>query len=256
MPNSLASRVRCSAEIIFESKRGVVLTGAGISTPSGIPDFRSAKTGLWEQFDPFDVASLTAFRYNPKNFYHWMRGLAEVVYKAEPNAAHYSLARLEQSGWISTLITQNVDSLHHRAGSKNILEIHGTIRTLTCTRCYRTVESFSYIEAYLRDGVIPICPDCEAVYKPDMVLMGEQLPVKTWLKANEASKNCDLMIVIGSSLEVLPVAGLPMRALENGAHLILINHSETYLDVRADVVLHEDIAEIVPAIVDEVLGGE
>ncbi len=256
MSNSVATRVRCAVDIIRGSKRAVVMTGAGVSTASGIPDFRSPNTGLWEKYDPFEVASLTAFRYNPTNFYHWMRNLAEVVFRAQPNPAHYSLAQLEHAGWIKTLITQNVDALHHRAGSQNVLEVHGTLRTLTCTRCYQTVESQPFLDAYLQNGTIPVCQACGGIYKPDMVLMGEQLPAKIWLKANQASKSCDLMIVIGSSLEVLPVAGLPMRALENGAHLIMINHTETYLDVRADVVFRDDIAAIVPVIANKMLGSE
>jgi NAD-dependent deacetylase len=245
--------IRCAADIIRGSKKAVVLTGAGISTSSGIADFRSANSGLWEKFDPFEVASLSSFRYNPTQFYEWMRSLAIGIHQAQPNPAHYGLAQLERAGYIQTVITQNIDALHHRAGSHNILEIHGSLRTLSCTRCYRQVNSQGYLEAYLERGEIPYCSECGSILKPDMVLMGEQLPVKTWLKAQEACKNCDLMIVAGSSLEVLPVAGLPMRALENGAHLILLNYSTTYLDVRADVVLHEDIAEVIPRIVAEVL---
>jgi len=245
--------VRCAVEIIHSSQRSVVLTGAGVSTPSGIPDFRSTNTGIWEKYDPFEVASLSAFRYNPTRFYEWMRTLATGIQEASPNPAHYGLAKLEEVGYIQTVITQNIDRLHQRAGSKNVLEVHGSMGTLSCTRCYRTVSSQGYLEAYLLHGEIPYCPDCHNVLKPDLVLMGEQLPAKTWLKAQEACKKCDLMIVAGSSLEVLPVAGLPMRALENGAHLILINHSTTYLDVRADVVLHEDVAEIIPSIVSELL---
>ncbi len=256
MPNSLWTGIRCAADIIRGSKRTVVLTGAGISTPSGIPDFRSANNGLWEKFDPFEVASLSAFRYNPVRFYQWMRDLAGEIHQAQPNAAHVCLAQLEQAGYIHAIVTQNVDVLHQRAGSRNVLEVHGSMRTLTCTRCYQTVDAALFLEDYLQNGTIPYCPACGAVLKPDMVLMGEQLPVKTWLKAQEACKKCDLMIVVGSSLEVLPVAGLPMRALENGAHLILLNHSQTYLDVRADVVLHEDVAETLPKIAQAVLGDE
>jgi NAD-dependent deacetylase len=251
--NSTKMGIRCAADIIRSSQRGVALTGAGISTPSGIPDFRSTNSGIWEQFDPFEVASLSAFRYNPIRFYEWMRTLASGIHDSSPNPAHHGLAQLEEAGYIQTVITQNIDRLHHRAGSKNVLEVHGSMGTLTCTRCYHTVSSEGYMEAYLQRSEIPYCPKCNSVLKPDLVLMGEQLPAKTWLKAQEACKKCDLMIVAGSSLEVLPVAGLPMRALENGAHLILINHSTTYLDVRADVVLHEDVAEVIPSIVAELL---
>ncbi|MBN1146792.1 MAG: NAD-dependent deacylase [Anaerolineales bacterium] len=247
--------IHCAADMIRSSKRGVVLTGAGISTPSGISDFRSAGTGLWEKYDPFEVASLTAFRYDPKKFYQFMRSLALNIYQAQPNAAHSGVAYLEQVGYIHTIITQNIDGLHQRAGSRNVLEVHGTMETMTCVNCYRKFGSQSYVKAYMERGELPTCTHCQGVLKPDLVLFGEQLPAKIWLKAQEASKTCDLMIVAGSSLEVLPVAGLPMRALENGAHLILINHSTTYLDVRADVVFHGDVDVIIPRIVAELSGG-
>ena len=231
--------IRCAADIICGSKNTVVLSGAGISTPSGIPDFRSPISGLWNQLDPLEIASLLTFRYNPANFYEQMRPLAVKVYNAEPNPAHIGLARLGEAGFIQTIITQNVDALHQRAGSKCVIEVHGTMQSLTCASCYQQVPASDYIRPYIDHGQTPLCPDCHHVLKPDVVLMGEQLPAKTWLEAVEACKKCELMIVAGSSLEVLPVAGLPMRALENGAHLILINHSQTYLDVRADVVFHE-----------------
>ena len=244
--------IRCAADIILGSKRTVVLTGAGISTPSGIPDFRSAKNGLWERYDPFEVASLSAFRYNPEKFYQWIRSLAVDIHKANPNAAHFGLAHLENMGYVQTIITQNIDRLHQKAGSNNVLEVHGSIQNLICVRCYHQFDSQGFSENILANGQVPYCPDCGGVLKPDLILMGEQLPVKTWLKAQELSRKCDLMIVAGSSLEVLPVAGLPMRALENGAHLILINHSQTYLDVRADVVLHDDVEIVIPRVVEAV----
>ena len=244
-----------AAEIFQSSKRVVVLTGAGISTPSGIPDFRSANSGLWQKYDPFEVASLSSFRYHPERFFEWMRTLAVNIHQAQPNPAHYGLAQLEQAERLQTVITQNIDALHQRAGSKNVLEVHGSFATLTCIRCYRQYVSEPFIRGYLEDGQIPHCPDCSGILKPDLVLFGEQLPAKTWLKAQAACKNCDLMVVAGSSLEVLPVAGLPMRALENGAHLILINHSQTYLDIRADVIFHEDVDVVIPELVQAILGA-
>jgi NAD-dependent deacetylase len=246
--------IRCTVDIIKASREAVVLTGAGISTPSGIPDFRSEGSGLWMRYDPFEVASLSAFRYNPEKFYEWLRPLANTICNAQPNPAHVSLARLESVGMIQTIITQNIDRLHQRAGSRNVLEVHGTLDTLSCIACFHQVDSQPYLDAYLDRGETPSCPLCGSVLKPDIILFGEQLPARTWLKALEASKNCDLMIVAGSSLEVLPVAGLPMRALENGAQLIIINRTKTYIDVRADVVFGEDVADILPRMVKEVLG--
>jgi NAD-dependent deacetylase len=254
-PGSFELLLRCAGEIIRASKKGVVLSGAGISTPSGIPDFRSAKSGLWERFDPLEVASLLTFRYNPEKFYDWMRPLALTIHQARPNPAHLGLAQLQRAGYIQSIVTQNIDGLHQRAGAENVLEVHGSLETMTCIDCYRQVPSGSYTQAYLEAGVTPRCPGCKNILKPDLVLFGEQLPSRTWLKAERACRDCDLMIVAGSSLEVLPAAGLPMRALENGAHLIIINQSPTYLDVRADVVFHEDLAQIVPLMVNAVLGN-
>jgi NAD-dependent deacetylase len=246
--------IHCAADIIRNCRRAVVLTGAGISTPSGIPDFRSTESGLWSHFDPFEVASLNSFRYNPEKFFNWIRPLALDMNAAQPNPAHLALARLEQEGYLKAVITQNIDGLHQRAGSGRVLEVHGSMGSLTCVSCYAKFEAQDHIQPFLEQGVIPRCPDCQSVLKPDVVLFGEQLPVRTWLQAQETSKNCDVMIVAGSSLEVLPVAGLPMRALENGAHLIIINQTQTYIDVRADVVFHEDVTEIIPRIVEEVFG--
>jgi NAD-dependent deacetylase len=247
--------IRCAADMIRGSKKGAVLTGAGISTPSGIPDFRSSDSGLWEKYDPFEVASLTSFRYQPEKFFEWIRPLALEMYAAQPNEAHFGIAKLQKAGYIQTVITQNIDGLHQRAGSTNVLEVHGSMKTLTCIRCFQPVDGQDIIEIYLETGKIPYCPDCGNILKPDIVLFGEQLPARTWLKAQDAARQCDLMIVAGSSLEVLPVAGLPMRAIEKGAHLILINKSQTYIDVRADVTFTEDVIDIVPRIVDEVLSG-
>lgn len=254
--DALQMGVRCAADILRSSRRGVVLTGAGISTPSGIPDFRSTGSGLWTRYDPFEVASLSAFRYNPHRFYDWVRSLVEGIFAAAPNEAHFAVARLEEHGYIQTVITQNIDVLHHRAGSKNVLEVHGSLRTATCVQCYRQYEAEKFLTEFLESGEMPRCPHCKGILKPDVILFGEQLPAKTWLKAQEASKTCDVMIVAGSSLEVLPVAGLPMRALENGAHLIIINHSPTYMDVRADVVFHEDVDHVLPLIVQALLNEE
>lgn len=242
----------CAADMIRNSKRGVILTGAGISTASGIPDFRSENSGLWQKYDPYEVASLSAFRYHPEKFFNFIRSFAQDIVLAQPNPGHIGLARLQQAGYLQTVVTQNVDGLHQRAGAQNVLEMHGSFGTLTCIDCYRQVSSVGHLEPFLEHGWLPRCPHCSGILKPDTVLFGEQLPKKIWLKAQEACKRCDLLIVIGSSLEVMPVAGLPLRALENGAHLIVINRTETYIDLRADIVFHEDLVEIISLMVDAV----
>jgi NAD-dependent deacetylase len=244
-----------AAELLRGSRCAVVLTGAGISTPSGIPDFRSAGTGLWSRDEPLDVASLMTFRTAPEKFFHWFRPLASQIFHALPNPAHHALARLEAAGRLNTVITQNIDALHQKAGTTEVIETHGSLRTLSCTQCYHQVESSPYLQPFVEDGQIPACPKCGAVLKPDVILFGEQLPQLAWSRAQRAARQCDLMIVAGSSLEVLPVAGLPMQALDRGAHLIIINNTPTYLNVRADLNFMDDVADIIPVIVDQALHG-
>lgn len=250
-----SQKIQITAELIRSAKRRVVLTGAGSSTQSGIPDFRSAKSGLWQRFDPQEVASLLSFRYHPENFFNWMRPLAYEIYHAQPNPAHIAISNMEELGYLQHVITQNIDGLHQKAGSKNVIEVHGSLQTLTCVNCFRQQKSDKIIAEYLESGNIPLCPWCHNILKPDVVLFGEQLPVNAWLKAVKVVKECDLMLVAGSSLEVMPVAKLPMQAVEHGAHLIIINHSHTYLDERADVVMWEDVAAIIPAIVQEIINS-
>jgi NAD-dependent deacetylase len=252
---SVKDGIEFSAQLFSKAKRVVILTGAGISTPSGILDFRSEGTGLWSRDEPMEVASLNTFRTNPEMFYAWFRPLANNIFDAKPNRAHLALAELERGGHIRSIATQNIDMLHQKAGSKNVIELHGTLATFSCTQCFQQVETLPYLKPFVEKGEIPHCPNCGAVLKPDVILFGEQLPQKAWFSAQRDCRDCDLMVVAGSSLEVLPVAGLPMQALDRGAHLVIINNSPTYLDVRADAVMHGDVAEIIPAIVEQVNNG-
>ena len=244
--------INFAAELLREARHAVVLTGAGLSTPSGIPDFRSEGTGLWSRNEPLAAASLSTFRTHPEVFYKWFRPLARQIFFAQPNPAHIALAKLEAHGRLHAVLTQNIDMLHHKSGSKRVLELHGTLRTLSCTQCYRNYTHEEYLPAFLETGLIPRCPICSAILKPDVILFGEQLPQKVLTEAQREVRQCDLILVLGSSLEVLPVAGLPMQAVDRGAHLIIINNSSTYLNVRADIVLSENVASIVPAIVERV----
>lgn len=255
LPASTQDGIEFAGELLHKAKHTVVLTGAGISTPSGIPDFRSEGTGLWSHEEPLEVASLGTFRKHPERFYEWFRPLASQIFEAKPNQAHFALAHLEQSGRLNSIATQNIDMLHQKAGSTNIMEMHGTLATLSCTQCFQKVGSLPYLQPFVELGTIPACPRCGAVLKPDVILFGEQLPQKAWFDAQRASRRCDLMIVAGSSLEVMPVAGLPMQAIDRGAHLLVINNSPTYLDVRADAVLQGDVIDIIPAIVEQALHG-
>ncbi|NPA92568.1 MAG: NAD-dependent deacylase [Chloroflexi bacterium] len=241
-----------AAQIVRQARRGVILTGAGVSTPSGIPDFRSENSGLWQKHNPMEVASLAAFRHHPDRFFAWMRPLLQDMLRAEPNPAHYALAALQQAGYFSTLITQNIDGLHQRAGSVRVLEVHGSLETATCTMCYQTYPSETFLEAYLATGAVPHCPACGGVLKPNVVLFGEQLPWQTWEAAEEAARTCDVMLIAGSSLEVMPVARLPVEAARHGAAIVIVNQTPTYMDERADVVLRGDVASLLPALLEQV----
>jgi NAD-dependent deacetylase len=244
-----------AAVLIRKAERAVVLTGAGISTPSGIPDFRSEGTGLWSRDEPLEVASLTTFRTAPERFFKWFQPLASRIFHAQPNAAHNALAEFERSGHLRTVITQNIDALHQKAGSQHVVEMHGTLRTLTCTSCFKKFASDPFLQSFIETGKIPQCLNCNGILKPDVILFGEQLPQAAWIEAQRATRQCDLMIVAGSSLEVLPVAGLPMQALDRGAHLIIINNTPTYLNVRADVIIMNDVALTLPEIAKRVFHG-
>jgi NAD-dependent protein deacetylase/lipoamidase len=247
--------IEFAAELFRQARRTVVLTGAGFSTPSGIPDFRSEGTGLWAHDEPLEVASLATFRTHPERFFQWFRPLAGRILFAEPNAAHYALAELEQHGLLQAVVTQNIDLLHRKAGSQHIIELHGTLNTLSCTECFRQYGYQDYLLPFIERGELPHCPACGGLLKPDVILFGEQLPEKAWLEAQRAALACDLLVVAGSSLEVLPVASLPMKAIDHGAHLVIINQTPTYLNVRADINLFEDVADLIPAIVERVLHG-
>jgi NAD-dependent deacetylase len=255
LPAQAISAIEFAADLLRQAERAIVLTGAGVSTPSGIPDFRSEGTGLWSHDEPMEVASLSTFRTAPERFYHWFRPLARQIFNAQPNPAHIALAELEKAGRLSMIVTQNIDILHQKAGSQHVVEMHGTLATLSCTQCFQQIKSDECLEQFLSDGAIPTCPQCKAILKPDVILFGEQLPQKAWLEAQREARQCDLMLVAGSSLEVLPVAGLPMQALDRGAHLIIINNSPTYLNVRADLVILENVADVLPAIAEQVLHG-
>jgi NAD-dependent deacetylase len=247
------SEIEYAADLICQARYIVALTGAGISTPSGIPDFRSDGTGLWARDEPLEVASQSTFRTAPEKFFAWFRPLVSSILDAQPNDAHRALSTLQENGKLNTIITQNIDILHQKAGATQVIEMHGSMSTLTCTQCYNKYEYRHYLQAFLEDNLLPYCPSCGALLKPDVILFGEQLPQKAWQQAQIEARKCDLMIVIGSSLEVLPVAGLPMQAVDRGAHLIIINNVPTYLSVRADINIYADAALVVPEIAKRAL---
>lgn len=250
---SYEAEIERAAEILAASEHAVALTGAGHSTQSGIPDFRSPGTGLWEQVDPMQVASLYAFRHDPQAFYEWIRPLAKQMMEAQPNPGHHALADLEQAGVIKAVITQNIDELHHKAGSRFILELHGSVRSATCTRCLKKVPSDEMWPSFVASGQMPRCLACSGLLKPDVVLFGELLPVGVLLEAQSQSERCDVMLVAGSSLEVYPAAELPMRARRHGAEVIVVNFEPTIIDAQAAVVIHDDLTVYLPRIAERVL---
>ena len=253
MSASIEAGLKTAAGLLRSAKHVVVFTGAGISTPSGIPDFRSAGTGLWEHFDPMEVASLGMFQTHPEKFYGWLRPLLQSIWAAQPNPAHLALARLEQAGIVKALITQNIDDLHQRAGSRNIYEVHGSLRSMTCAHCRETFPAEQFRDHLHGQDAMPHCPGCQRVLKPDITLFGEMLPAETWIEAEEHCIQADLVLVAGSSLEVWPAASLPALAVEHGAQLVLINLTPTPLDRNADVLLPANVAEALPRLADLVL---
>jgi NAD-dependent deacetylase len=251
----MEDEIQLAAELIRRSHHMIAFTGAGHSTASGIPDFRSPGSGLWEKDNPMLVASIWAFRLNPKTFYCWIRPIADLLLHASPNPAHYALAELEAAGFLQVIVTQNIDNLHQRAGSRRVLELHGHMREATCIRCYKKVPIDPGLERLVLDGKVPHC-DCGGVLKPDVILFGEQLPVRVLNEALAEARRCDLILVAGSSLEVTPAADVPFLAVENGARAIIVNLQPTAFDPQADVVIHGDVAEVLPEIVAAVLAAD
>lgn len=251
-PNPLL--VERAVRLLQTARQAVALTGAGLSTPSGIPDFRSADSGLWQAIDPLEVASLAGFRRNPQNFYTWIRPLARAIMGASPNAAHYALAEMEAKGRLQAVITQNIDLLHERAGSQRVLELHGHIREATCLDCRRAVPGEPLLARMVAEALAPTCPHCGGVLKPNVILFGEALPAQVLAESQRLARRCDLMIVAGSSLEVAPASELPRLALSGGARLVIVNLEPTPYDREAEVVIHADAAQTLPALLGQTTG--
>ncbi len=237
-----------AAQLLADARYAIAFTGAGISTNSGIPDFRSPDCGLWENADPLKVASIYSFRQNPAPFYDWIYPLARLTLAALPNPAHIALADLEAEGLLRSIITQNIDILHTKAGSKTVYELHGSLREATCTHCFTVYPAQPIIERFLADRQVPHCEKCGGVIKPNVILYGEQLPATTLAQARQAAQKADLVLIIGSSLEVAPARDIPLTAVRNGAKLIIINLEPTWADDMADICIHADAAVILPQI--------
>jgi NAD-dependent deacetylase len=228
------------AELIRGSRCTVALTGAGISVPSGIPDFRTPGTGLWENVDPMEVAHIDVFERDPVRFWSYYRPRFHDLGGKRPNAAHEALATLERDGLLDGVITQNIDRLHRAAGSREVIEVHGSIETSTCRQCgagYAIDEVDSLFDG---DGVA-ICASCDGPVKPDVVLFGELLPEDAMARAQRLAERADLMLCIGSSLAVFPVAGLPGLTLDRGGKLAIVTKGSTPYDADATLKLEGEV---------------
>ncbi|GAC1324543.1 MAG: NAD-dependent protein deacetylase [Thermoleophilaceae bacterium] len=234
--------------LLRDSERAVVLTGAGVSVPSGIPDFRTPGTGLWENVNPAEVAHIDAFRSDPDRFWEFYGDRFASLGGTRPNRAHEVIAELERRGLVRAVITQNVDRLHRRAGSRNLIEMHGSIDESVCPECGGRVSLERVLELIAAAPGAPECLACVTPLKPDVVLFGELLPQAALVEAHALAASADLMICIGSSLEVHPVASLPQVALDHGASLVLVTQGSTPYDADAELKLDGDVVEELEAV--------
>ena len=245
--------VQLAAEMINKARYLVVFTGAGISTPSGIPDFRGEKEGLWQRYDPMRVASRTAFLRTPNIFYDWFRPLFVTSWTAQPNPAHIGLADLEKAGIVKEIITQNIDGLHQKAGSRNVSELHGSALTFRCPSCRSYIPSENIFQEFTTGTEIPLCPNCKTIIKPNVVLFEETLPVAAWHEAEYESSKADVILVIGSALEVYPASTIPHNAVLRGCNLMINNLTVTPLNNLASLFIPLDAAEFIPKLAEQLL---
>jgi NAD-dependent deacetylase len=221
------------------------LTGAGISAESGLATFRDAQTGLWARYDPRELATPSAFARNPKLVWDWYAWRRASVASAQPNAGHLALAQIEKRARAFSLITQNVDGLHQRAGSREVIELHGSIARVKCSREGTIVEHWN-----ATDDEVPRCANCGAFLRPDVVWFEEMLPASALAAAEDAARSCEVLLVIGTSAEVYPAAALPMLARKGGARVVEINPNPTPLSEHADYVLRASAGSMLTALVD------
>ena len=237
------------SDLIRDNQPCVALTGAGVSTESGIPDFRSTD-GIWAQYDPMEYASIEAFRRDPVKVWEFYGKRLGALLDAKPNAAHDALAELERRGLLSAVITQNIDRLHSLAGSRDVVEVHGSIATSVCLRC-GTTATLDAVLALLQDAPAPACPSCGAILKPNVVMFGELLPAAAIDRAFELARSARLLLVVGSTLEVHPVAGLPFETIGAGGALAIVNRGPTALDELAELRIEGTAGEILGRTLDE-----
>jgi NAD-dependent deacetylase len=235
------------AALLGRARAGIAFTGAGISVESGIPHFRG-EGGLWTKFDPYKVAHIDTFLEDPAQY--WTYSLNHRRTDAEPNPAHRALVDLERRGQLRAVVTQNTDGLHQKAGSRRVVELHGTSHAVVCLDCERRFPRAD-IDRLNREHCPPSCPACGGRFlKPTVVLFGEALPVDALQEAQSLARAADVVLIVGSSLQVYPAAGIPRLALEHGAELAIVNAEPTPFDNRAAVVIHGKAGEVLPAIIE------
>lgn len=238
------------ADLVRERGPAVVLSGAGVSTESGIPDFRSP-TGIWARYDPQEYATIEAFRSDPAKIWDFYALRFRALTEAEPNAGHLALARLEHAGHVRAVVTQNIDMLHERAGSRDVVEVHGSIRTSSCPRCG---ASHGVGEVLLERASAPECRECGEILKPDVVFFGELLPEAAIDRAYDLARSTRLLLVVGSGLEVWPVSQLPEETRREGGAVAIVNRGPTSFDDRAVVKIEGGAGETLAALVEELAG--
>jgi NAD-dependent deacetylase len=234
-------------DLIRRAKKVIVFTGAGVSTESGIPDFRSPG-GVWQKYNPEDFyfQKFISSEESREKYWQMSREFYDPLKSAQPNAAHRAVAELEKMGKLDCVITQNIDNLHQRAGTppQKVIELHGTAVSVSCLACRKKYPR-EEIQSWLLRGVkVPRCDACGGILKPDTVSFGQSMPVQATEEAFHRARSCDLFIVIGSSLVVQPAASVPLEAKEGGAKLVIINREPTYHDSLADVVIHGSAGEV------------
>jgi NAD-dependent deacetylase len=248
MAEQVATAVERLAELIREADTVVALTGAGISVPSGIPDFRSPGSGLWENVDPMEVAHIDAWRADPERFWHFYGSRFQALRDKQPNGAHHALVELEQRGKLAAVITQNIDRLHARAGTTELIEVHGTIDHSSCLDCLAQYP-LEEVQQRLQDSPVSVpCCDCGRPLKPDVVLFGEFLPEGALERAYALAASADVLLCVGSSLEVHPVAQLPGVTRQAGGEIAIVTTGPTPWDARAAVKLDGDVVAELEAV--------
>jgi NAD-dependent protein deacetylase/lipoamidase len=239
--------IQRAAELLANARRGVAMTGAGVSAESGIPTFRG-EGGLWTKYDPVKVSSIDSFLADPASYWQVSKDRGRVALAAKPNPGHVALAAMEAAEHLAVIVTQNTDGLHQDSGSKHVIELHGSGRTVECLECGRR-EPRSEVQARLDVEMPPRCRSCgSAVLKPTVVLFGEPMPAAAIREAFELAGNADVMLVVGSSLVVYPAAEVPLVAIRAGVPMIVINAEPTPFDRLAAVVIHGRSGEVLPQI--------